>query len=394
MPVPDGHRYLPSSAVFLVELLKLAICLTLSLYEVSLAAPRSTSATSLFSILGAAIFTGDSWQMAIPAFLYTLANSLQYIGITNLDAATFQVTYQLKIIVTAIFSVSILKRSLNARQWVSLLLLMVGVAIVSLPQANSSTLASSHHSRIYIPRSMGSLRKELGMWSKEPNLTKRSATYEGIEEDEMALNQPGGSASAGLLAVLGVTICSGLAGVYFEKVIKDSPKTTSLWVRNVQLSVYSLFPAFFIGVLFIDGETVARNGFFDGYNWVVVLSIAVQSFGGIVAAFCIYYADNISKNFAVSISMVLSSLASFFFFDFEATGYVGCAAKTMKETTLTSNSSFLVHRSCFSRPTSTVCKSMPVHDQPFSEYTAIRTSQSTSLQMKRTTYLSSCRRRP
>jgi drug/metabolite transporter (DMT)-like permease len=393
MPVPDGHRYLPSSAVFLVELLKLAICLTLSLYEVSLAVPRSTPATSLFSILGAAIFAGDSWQMAIPAFLYTLANSLQYIGITNLDAATFQVTYQFKIIVTAVFSVSILKRSLNARQWVSLLLLMVGVAIVSLPQADSSTLASSHHSRIYVPRSVGSLRKELGMWSKGPSLTKRSATYEGIEEDEMALNQPGGSALAGLLAVLGVTVCSGLAGVYFEKVIKDSPMTTSLWIRNVQISVYSLFPAFFIGVLFIDGETVAKNGFFDGYNWIVVLSIAVQSFGGIVAAFCIYYADNISKNFAVSISMVLSSLASFFFFGFEATGNVGCSAKSLQGNTLTSDSFFLVHPSCFSRLISTVCRSMPVHDLRLSEYTPTRTSQSTSLQMKRTTYLSSCRRR-
>jgi len=159
------------------------------------------------------------------------------------------------------------------------------------------------------------------MWSKEPNLMKRSATYEGIEEDEMALNGAGvrGNVSAGFLAVIGVCACSGLAGVYFEKVIKDAPKTTSLWIRNVQLSIYSLCPAFFIGVIFIDGETVAKNGFFDGYNWVVVLSIVLQSFGGIVAAFCIFYADNISKNFAVSISMVLSSLASFFFFDFEVT---------------------------------------------------------------------------
>lgn len=321
MPVPDGHRYLPSTAVFLVELLKLAVCLTLSLYEVSLAAPRSTSATQLFTIMGNAIFSGDSWQMAIPAFLYTLANSLQYVGITNLDAATFQVTYQLKIIFTAIFTVTILRRRFSGRQWVSLLMLMAGVAIVSLPQAGSAALASSHHTRVYLPRTLESLRKELGMWSKEPNLMKRSATYEGIEEDEMALNGAGGpgNASAGLLAVIGVCACSGLAGVYFEKVIKDAPKTTSLWIRNVQLSIYSLFPAFFIGVIFIDGETVARNGFFDGYNWIVVTSIVIQSFGGIVAAFCIYYADNISKNFAVSISMVLSSLASFFFFDFEAT---------------------------------------------------------------------------
>src|SRR5271156_2309253 len=163
MPVPDGHRYLPSSAVFLVELLKLAICLTLSLYEVSLAAPRSTSATSLFSILASTIFSGDSWQMAIPAFLYTLANSLQYVGITNLGAATFQVVYQLKIIVTALFSVSMLRRNLSGRQWISLLLLMAGVAIVSMPQADSSALASSHHTHIYMPRSVASLRKELGL---------------------------------------------------------------------------------------------------------------------------------------------------------------------------------------------------------------------------------------
>ena len=260
--------------------------------------------------------------MAIPAFLYTLANNLQYVGITNLDAATFQVTYQLRILVTAIFSVSMLKKSLTGRQWVALLLLMIGVAIVSLPQADAGGLASSHHTHVYVSRSLDSLREELGLWSKPANLLKRSATYEGIEEDEMAMHGPGGSASAGLLATIGVCICSGFAGVYFEKVVKDAPKSTSLWIRNCQLSTYSLFPALFIGVIFVDGEQVARNGFFDGYNWTVVVSIIVQTFGAILGAFCIYYADNIAKNFAISISMVLSSLLSFFFFDLDATGNV------------------------------------------------------------------------
>lgn len=173
------------------------------------------------------------------------------------------------------------------------------------------------------------------------HLKKRSATYEGIAEDELALDTPGMDASVGLFAVLGVCICSGLAGVYFEKVIKESPKSTSpsLWIRNVQLSTYSLFPAFFIGILFLDGETVAKYGFFAGYNWVVFLSIVVQTFGGIVAAFCIYYADNISKNFAVSISMVLSSLASFLFFDFVMTGHVRVRNRRKFEALLTTYSS-------------------------------------------------------
>jgi len=303
----------------MVEVLKLAVCLTISLYEISLTTPRSMPATSLFSALGSAVFSGDSWKMAIPASLYTLANSLQYVGISNLDAATFQVVYQLKIIVTAVFSVIVLGRSINARQLIALILLMAGVAIVSIPQGALEPLASSHHTRVYLPRSVNPLRQPFGLTSPASPLAKRSATYEGIEEDELALNNAMADASFGFLAIIGVCVCSGMAGVYFEKLIKDTPKMASLWIRNVQLSTYSLFPAFFIGVIFLDGETVAKNGFFDGYNWVVVLSIIVQSFGGIVAAFCIFYADNISKNFAVSISMVLSSLASFVFFEFTAT---------------------------------------------------------------------------
>ncbi|RMZ89442.1 hypothetical protein DV736_g3329, partial [Chaetothyriales sp. CBS 134916] len=315
---PDGHRYLPSTAVFLVELLKLSVCLTISFYELSVSVSSSTTLAALVSAFGNAIFAGDSWKMAIPACLYTLANSLQYVGISNLDAATFHVVYQFKIFVTALLSVVMLKRSLTGRQWFSLLLLMAGVAIVSMPHEEGS-LASSHHTRIYLPRSSYPIRDHFHM--SGTHLNKRSATYEGIEEDEWGLqyNDAAADASVGLMAVISVCILSGLAGVYFEKVIKESPNATSLWIRNVQLSLYSLFPALFIGVVFLDGEFVAKYGFFAGYNWVVTLSIVVQTVGGVIAAFCIFFADNISKNFAVSISMVLSSLASFVFFDFTLT---------------------------------------------------------------------------
>jgi len=343
MPTPDGHRYLPSTAVFLVEGLKLAVCLAISLYEVSLSIPRSMPATALLSSLGSSIFSGDSWKMAVPASLYTLANSLQYVGISNLDAATFHVTYQLKILVTAMLSVVLLRRTISVRQWLSLLLLMAGVAIVSLPQGDVAPLASSHHTRIHVPRSSHQLRDPFRMAAPGSRLQTRSATYQGIEEDELALSSPALDASVGLLAVVGVCVSSGLAGVYFEKVIKESPKMTSLWIRNVQLSLYSLFPALFVGVIFLDGETVAKYGFFAGYNWVVVLSIVIQSFGGIVAAFCIFYADNVSKNFAVSISMVLSSLASFLFFDFPASTHVGAFAAVEWYAVLTGGSSSWVH---------------------------------------------------
>ncbi|KAI9846249.1 MAG: hypothetical protein M1837_004238 [Sclerophora amabilis] len=329
MPLVGGHRYHTSTAVFLNEVVKLAICLTTALYDISRNLPPSTPASSLFSALYNASFTADSWKLAIPASLYTLQNSLQYIAVSNLDAATFQVTYQLKILTTALFSVALLGRKLSVRKWISLVLLTAGVAIVQIPSPESATLPflSGPQSKFYFPRSLDGLRG-LGA-AAGPHLEKRSATYEGIEED-LGLEHPQMNQLVGLAAVIVACIISGLAGVYFEKVLKDS--SSSLWIRNVQMSFYSLFPAFILGVVVKDGEEITRTGFFSGYNWVVWSAVGFQAIGGVMVALCVNYADNIAKNFATSISIIISLLASVVFFDLEVslnfligTGIVMCA---------------------------------------------------------------------
>ncbi|WPH02217.1 udp-galactose transporter [Acrodontium crateriforme] len=302
MPPVNGQRYFTSTAVFLNEVIKLAVCLTAALYEIA-SSPHtrgSSTATGLFKELSRAVFTGDSWKLAIPAMLYTLQNTLQYTAVSNLDAATFQVTYQLKILTTALFSVTLLGRSLSIRKWISLVLLMVGVAIVQ------------------IPSGMPVVPKAPNTSSNEPS--KRSATYAGIDG---VAETPELNASVGLVAVMLACMISGLAGVYFEKILKDNRgdgRSASVWVRNVQLSFYSLWPALFIGVLFKDGEHISKSGFFAGYNWVVWTAITFQAMGGVVVALVVNYADNIAKNFATSISIVVSFLASVFFFDFQITG--------------------------------------------------------------------------
>ncbi|KAL9091664.1 MAG: hypothetical protein Q9165_004740 [Trypethelium subeluteriae] len=321
MPPVGGHRYFTSTAVFLNEVIKLTISLTMALYDISSNLPPSSPATTLFSTLSTAVFTGDSWKLAIPAMLYTLQNSLQYLAVSNLEAATFQVTYQLKILTTALFSVMMLGRSLSVRRWVSLILLAVGVAIVQIPSQNNPADVShvkgleDTQAKFFWPRSMAQMRS-FGN-AAVAGLHKRSATYAGIDKD-VALHNPQLNASIGLLAVVVACLLSGLAGVYFEKVLKDRTANphASLWVRNVQLSFYSLFPALFVGVIFKDGEDIAKYGFFSGYNWVVWAAVVFQAFGGVVVASVINYADNIAKNFATSISILLSVLGSVVFFRF------------------------------------------------------------------------------
>ncbi|KKA23061.1 Udp-galactose transporter [Rasamsonia emersonii CBS 393.64] len=317
MPAVGGKRYLTSTAVFLNEVIKLAISLTMALYEVSQRAPPSMPATSLFFSLSSAVFSGDSWKLAIPASLYTLANSLQYIALSNLEAATFQVTYQLKLVSTTLFSLFLLRRSISPRKWAILLLLVAGIALVQLPDSPSDPISiRDKRAHLNFPRSLEEWKRMEG--AAAANLQKRSATYEGIQED-LLLEHPTLNGAVGLLATIGACVASGFATVYFEKVLKDSTTPTSLWIRNVQLAIYSIFPALFIGVIFFDGEKIANQGFFDGYNWAVWSTITIQALGGIAAAFSITYADRIAKNLATGVSIILSTLASVWLFDLQLT---------------------------------------------------------------------------
>ncbi|EPE27758.1 Multidrug resistance efflux transporter EmrE [Glarea lozoyensis ATCC 20868] len=325
MPISGQHRYFTSTAVLLNEVIKLAVSLTIAMYDISRTLPPSTPATVLFEQLYGSVFSGDSWKLAIPATLYTLQNSLQYVAVSNLDA----------ILTTAVFSVTMLGRSLSNKRWVALVILTLGVAVVQLPSGAQDTSVydsiNDAQSRFYFPRSFheigqlgngaAEVARELtkrGIETLSGGLTKRSATYEGIQED-MGLVKPLMNYSIGLSAVLSAAAISGLAGVYFEKVLKESNTYVTVWTRNVQLSFYSLFPALIFGVLMKDGEEIAKEGFFVGYNGVVWTAIVFQSLGGVLVAMCINYADNIAKNFATSISIILSFLFSVWFFDFKVT---------------------------------------------------------------------------
>jgi len=61
---------------------------------------------------------------------------------------------------------------------------------------------------------------------------------------------------------------------------------------------------------------IISKGFFHGYDAVVWLIVFLQAFSGLVVAVVVKYADNILKGFATSAAIIISCLASIYFFDF------------------------------------------------------------------------------
>lgn len=335
MPTVAGKRYVTSTAVFLTEAIKLAISLTMALYEISKRAPPSMPATSLFSNLSNTIFAGDSWKLALPACLYTLANSLQYVALSNLDPATYQITYQVKLLFAAVFGLVVLQRYIPARNWGLLLFLTAGVVLLHAPGHESDRLVARDES-VHFPRSLEEWKQKKGY--SPMKIVKRSASYEGIEED-MLLEHPTLDGRVGLIATLCACVASALAAVSFEKVIRDSAAKTSLWVRNVQLALQSVVPAFFVGVIFLDGEVIAKQGFFAGYSWIVWVIIFIQAIGGIGAGYAIAYADKTAKTTATGFSLVVGILSSLSVFDLDLSVNVSFAIPLLRLMSLTSTSS-------------------------------------------------------
>ncbi|CAG9465501.1 unnamed protein product [Pedinophyceae sp. YPF-701] len=204
----------------------------------------------------------SSTPMAIPALCFTLQAVLYIIGATHLSALIFQVSQQLKIITTALFSVLIMRIRLNAVQWLSLPTLAVGVVMSSMQRASPGAAA---------PGSAGSL-------------------------------------VTGLTANTAACVLSGFASVYTEKFLKQPGTVVGdrLWARNAQLSFYGMVFGVAYALAF-DNRAIVDGGVMQGFGGHAWSIVAMQALSGFAVALVIKYADNIIKTFATAFSSLLTA---------------------------------------------------------------------------------------
>lgn len=303
-------RFSTVEAILMAEMVKLCLSLFLIFWE------ENQSVALTLATLKREIYDKprDTMKLGIPAFLYFTQNICLQKASANLPAAVFQVTYQGKSLVVALCSVALLSKKLKRVQWVSIGIMGAGLAIVQLARSTES---------------------------------KQSSMANSQEQ----------SIIVGLMFTVIGAFCSGFAGVYFEKMMKQPTKTTaslggpsevtkkpSMWVRNLQLAAFSMAIGIFnimmqfmvssgssSGIRSSDGsgsdngnEAIFHSGateetehyFLKGFSGMVWIMVLNNALGGLCVAFVIKYADNILKGFACAVATIIAAVAAVPLFGF------------------------------------------------------------------------------
>lgn len=268
--ITSKEMYFSTTAVCITEVIKLFLSLGM------LAKETGTIGRLKNSLLDHVFKSPrELLKLSVPSVVYAIQNNMAFIALSNLDAAVYQVTYQLKIPCTALCTVLMLNRSLSRLQWFSVFMLCGGVTLVQWKPAE--------------------------------------ATKVQIDQNPFL----------GFVAIAVAVLCSGFAGVYFEKVLKSSD--TSLWVRNIQMYLSGIVITL-AGVYLNDGAQVMEKGFFFGYTPWVCFVVFLASVGGLYTSVVVKYTDNIMKGFSAAAAIVLSTVASVTLFGLQITAAFACGA--------------------------------------------------------------------
>lgn len=203
----------------------------------------------------------ESLKVSVPAFVYALQNNLYYIALKNIDATTYSVTYQLRILTTALLAVLLLQKRLSSLQWLALFCSLTGVVDVQLDGAKGGGIGQTR------------------------------------------------SLTVGVSATVAMCWTSAFAGVYFEKMLKQP--NANVWMQNLRLGLITfLFAA--AGMMINDGKEIAEGGFLQGWTPLVWTITVINSVGGLAVSLVMKYADNVRKTYCQSVAIGATAVISIY----------------------------------------------------------------------------------
>jgi len=194
----------------------------------------------------------DCAKIGFPALLYYGQNYAISASFAFMSVLLFQMIFQWKLLATVVLSTFLLKRQYKVQQLICMVVLCIGVSILAM--YDNDTMAS--------------------------------------------LSSPLSSA----MLVLYACLCSSVAGVYFEKILKENTgQEVSVWMRNMQLAWFSILISTAHALISSSPKPLLY-----GFTYWVWLQIFLLGIGGLLVAVVLKYTSAVTKGLATNISIVIS----------------------------------------------------------------------------------------
>eukprot|EP00300_Choanocystis_sp_HF-7_P034801 c47825_g1_i1.p1 GENE.c47825_g1_i1~~c47825_g1_i1.p1 ORF type:complete len:362 (+),score=65.25 c47825_g1_i1:31-1086(+) len=257
------ETYDKNAVLLAAELIKAAMCLIAMFVqsfrpqEFLVEDPSSTLPDPGFSFRRIWMLLCTSGPMVAQALLYLVQNILAFNALTYLDSGTFSLINQGKVVSTALFSIAIMGLGVPARQWRSLIMLMLAVTLIS-SEAHALSSHSPSHSRNFVK---------------------------------------------GLIMTLGLVMLNGFSTVLMEKAFKDQSLGLSLWERNLQLAIPSI--GVYVAILSWFGNLTHA---FDHWTKCATIIALMGSVFGLLVALALKYTNSIVKSMAGTVGVVFTTL--------------------------------------------------------------------------------------
>lgn len=327
--IPKHELYKVNHLIMISEITKFVLSCLLEHIVQSSSASSSSLLQSIHQHILDNIF--DTCKVLIPALLYIVQTSLLYVALSNLTAPIFQVTYQMKLVTTALLSVLMLpNRSYNVRQWICLILLSIGVSIVVLGEQKQQQKQDTNHNEQNFILGLtsvisGAFSSALAGVYFEKVLKTAANDKKGLKDIDMNnRNNISNDRSVELVPLMDDTTSSTNATTNVDqgKVNTASAITEpTLWMRNIQLSFFSILLAATQNAYQnykTHGDqaqqekttTIQEESYFHGFTMWVWALVFFQAGGGLLVAAIIKYADNVVKGLASGVSIIVATLFS------------------------------------------------------------------------------------
>ncbi|XP_006614821.1 UDP-galactose transporter senju isoform X1 [Apis dorsata] len=260
----DGHyEYNIVMVVLMTEVLKLFICTILYC--------KDNSFTSLYQEV-----TGNKKVLLlymIPSFLYCLYNNLAFINLSVFDPTTYYVLLQFRVVMTGVIFQVVFNKKLSLKQWLSLVLLTIGCMVKHMD-----------------------LKFNVNIFNTKFNL------------------------NSNIILVFVQTICSCLAGVYNEYLLKEQGANINIFVQNVFMYIDSIFCNLIVFILFFISENnisgILNNADFSIFMQPKIIIIMLNNTAiGIITSFFLKNLNSILKTFASALELIFTAVLCWLIFN-------------------------------------------------------------------------------